>query len=67
MKLKDNFTLRTVRKKILIVSKLAGILLILSYILSAKLKTAPDISFAVWFDLVIAIVHVMDFLMGHMI
>lgn len=67
MKLKDNFTLRTVRKKILIVSKLAGILLILSYILSAKLKTAPDISFAVWFVLVIAIVLVMDFLMGHLI
>lgn len=67
MKLKDNFTFRTVRKKILMVSKLAGILLILSYILSAKLEMEPDISLALWFAFVIAIVLVVDLLMGHFI
>lgn len=67
MKLKDNFTFRTVRKKILLVSKLAGILLILSYVLSTKLEIKPDVSFAVWFVFVIAIVLVVDFLMGHFI
>lgn len=67
MKLKDNFTLRTVRKKILMVSKLAGILLILSYILSTKLKIAPDVSLVLWFAFVIAIVLVVDLLMGHFI
>lgn len=67
MKLKDNFTFRTVRKKILMVSKLAGILLILSYILSTKLEIEPDISLALWFAFVIAIVLVVDFLMGHFI
>lgn len=67
MKLKDNFTFRTVRKKILLVSKLAGILLILSYILSTKLKIAPDVSLVLWFAFVIAIVLVVDLLMGHFI
>ena len=67
MKLKDNFTFRTVRKKILMVSKLAGILLILSYILSTKLEIDPDISLALWFAFVIALVLVVDFLMGHFI
>lgn len=32
MNIKDNFTLRTVRKKIIMVSKIAGLLLIVSYI-----------------------------------
>lgn len=67
MKLKDNFTFRTVRKKILMVSKLAGILLILSYILSTKLEIEPDLSLALWFAFVIAIVLVVDLLMGHFI
>ena len=49
------------------VSKLAGILLILSYILSTKLEIEPDISLAIWFAFVIAIVLVVDFLMGHFI
>lgn len=67
MKLNDDFTFRTVRKKILMVSKLAGILLILSYILSTKLKIAPDVSLVLWFAFVIAIVLVVDLLMGHFI
>lgn len=67
MKIKDNFTFRTVRKKTLMVSKLAGILLILSYILSTKLEIDPDISLALWFAFVIALVLVVDFLMGHFI
>ena len=67
MKIKDNFTFRTVRKKILMVSKLAGILLILSYILSTELEIEPDISLALWSVFVIALVLVVDFLMGHFI
>ena len=67
MKIQDNFTFRTVRKKILMVSKLAGILLILSYILSTELEIEPDISLALWSVFVIALVLVVDFLMGHFI
>jgi len=40
------FTLRTVRKKILMLTKLGGIALIFSYILSARLSVGGD---AVWF------------------
>lgn len=67
MRIKDNFTFRTVRKKLLMVSKLTGILLILSYILSTKLEINPDVSLAIWFAFVIAIVLVVDLLMGHFI
>ena len=45
MNLKDIFHLRTVRKKIIIVSKIAGILLIVSYIVTTRLPIEPDISF----------------------
>ena len=67
MKIRDSFTLRTVRKKIIMVSKLAGALLILSYIISTKLEISPDIAFALWFVFVICIVLAVDFLMGHFI
>ena len=67
MKLNDNFTLRTVRKKLLIVSKLAGILLILSNILSTKLEVDPDVSFAIWLVFVTVIVLGVDFLMERFI
>lgn len=67
MKLKDHFTVRTVRKKMIMVSKLAGILLILSYILSAKLEINPDVSLVLWFAFVIVIILIVDFLMGHFI
>lgn len=67
MKWTEHFTFRTVRKKILLLSKLAGVLLILSYVLSTELKIDPDISFAVWFAFVVVIVLVVDFLMGRFI
>lgn len=67
MKLKESFTIRTVRKKILMVSKLAGILLILSYIISAKLPLGADISSALWFVFVIILVLIVDLLMGRFI
>lgn len=67
MKLNDNFSLRTVRKKILMVSKLAGMLLILSYILATRLEMDTDVSFAVWFLFVLATVLAVDFLMGRFI
>ena len=67
MKVKDMFTFRTVRKKMLMVSKLAGILLILSYIAAAGPDVDPGVSTVIWFAFVIAIVLAVDFLMGHVI
>lgn len=67
MKLIDNFTFRTVRKKILFFSKVAGILLILSYIISMELEIDSDVSYILWMGFVVVIVLVVDFLMGRFI
>lgn len=67
MSIKDNFTLRTVRKKIIMISKIAGILLIISYIISTRLPINPDIAFWLWICLVIILVLTVDYLMGRFI
>lgn len=67
MSIKDNFTLKTVRKKIIMVSKTAGIILIISYVVSTRLTIDPDISFWIWLCFVTALVLVVDYLMGRFI
>lgn len=67
MSIKDNFTLRTVRKKIIMVSKTAGIILIISYVVSTRLSIDPDISFWIWLCFVTALVLAVDYLMGRFI
>lgn len=67
MNIKDNFTLRTVRKKIIMVSKTAGIVLIISYVVSTRLPIHPDVSFWIWLCFVTALVLVVDYLMGRFI
>ncbi len=49
--MKEQFSLRTVRKKIILVSKIAGIALMVSYLISTRLPLEEDICFllAVWF------------------
>lgn len=67
MKLFDCFMLRTVRRKLVFISKLAGSLLILSYIVSVNLESDSEVSFFVWIIFVAAIILAVDFLMGHYI
>lgn len=67
MMIKDNFTLRTVRKKIIMVSKIAGIILIISYIISTQLSNDPNISALIWLGFVIPLVLAIDYLMGRFI
>ena len=67
MKLKDMFTLHTVRKKLLMVSKIMGILLILSYLASAYLPLKTDTAFFLWMLFVVAMVLLLDFLLGRLI
>lgn len=67
MSIKDNFTLKTVRKKIIMVSKTAGIILIISYVVSTRLTIDSDISFWIWLCFVTALVLVVDYLMGRFI
>ena len=67
MSIKDDFTLRTVRKKIIMVSKIAGMILIISYIISTRLPVDPDLSFWIWLCFVMMMVLVINYLMGHFI
>lgn len=55
--IKEFFALRTIRKKIIIVSKAVGIVLIISYILSTRLPVDPDISFWIWLGFVMLLVR----------
>ncbi len=64
MKWKDIFTLRTVRRKIIMVSKLAGFLLIVSYLAATRLCSDPNLSLLLWLGFVIVLVLAVDFLMG---
>lgn len=61
------FTLRTVRGKIIMVSKLAGMVLIISYVISTRLPVSPDDAFLLWFGFVILLVLILNRLMGRFI
>ena len=65
--MKEWFSLRTVRKKVLMLSKLAGIALILSYIFSAGLPVNEEEAFLIWLCFVLLLVLGIDFFMGRFI
>ena len=65
--MKEAFSLRTVRKKIVMLSKLAGIVLIFSYILSTRLPVSEDVSFLIWMGFLLLLVLGMDFFMSRFI
>ena len=65
--MKEAFSLRTVRKKILMLSKLAGLALIFSYILSTGLPVSDDASFLLWLGFVLLLVLGIDFFMSRFI
>ena len=67
MSVKKLFTLRSVRRKIIVVSKLAGMLLIVSYLAATRLFSDPDVSLMLWLGFVIVLVLAVDFLMGRFI
>ena len=65
--MKELFSLRTVRKKILMLSKLAGGALIFSYILSTGLPVSGDASFLIWLGFVFLLIIGIDLFMGRFI
>ncbi len=65
--MKELFSLRTVRKKILMLSKLAGIALVFSYILFTGLPVGRDASLLIWLGFVLLLVLGIDLLMGRFI
>jgi signal transduction histidine kinase len=65
--MKELFSLCTVRKKMMLLSKLAGGALIFSYILSTELSVSEDISLLVWLGFIVLLVLGMDFFMSRFI
>ena len=65
--MKEQFSLRTVRKKIIMISKLAGIILVVSYLISTRFPLEEDVSFLLWIIFVIILTIVMDYLLGRFI
>lgn len=65
--MKELFSLRTVRKKIIMISKIAGIMLIVSYLISTRLPLREDVSFLLWIIFVILLTLMIDYLLGRFI
>lgn len=65
--MKERFSFRTVRKKIIMISKLAGIALMLSYFISTRLPLEKDISFLLWVIFVSLLIMLIDYLLGRFI
>lgn len=65
--MKELFSMRTVRKKLLMLSKLAGLLLIFAYILSTNLPVSKDIAFLIWLVSLLLLALGIDYFMGRFI
>lgn len=61
------FSLRTVRKKLLMLTKLAGGALLLSYLLCAGLPVSEEASLLIWLGFLLALVLGLDFFMARFI
>lgn len=64
---KEFVSLKSIRKKIIVLSKVFGILLILSYIFSLKLPFNSDIIFLIWTVFLIILILFIDFLLAKFI
>ena len=67
MKISDIMNVFTIRKKILLASKLIGLLLVVSYVLSAKLPVNPSYSYVLWMTFVVVLILAIDLLMARFI
>lgn len=65
--MRERFSLRTARKKIVMISKLAGILLMISYLISTRLPLGENLSFLVWVIFVVWLIMMIDYLLGRFI
>ncbi len=65
--MKERFSFRTVRKKIILISKLAGIILMISYLISTRLPLEEDISLLLWVIFLILLIMMIDYLLGRFI
>ncbi|MCI8266268.1 MAG: cell wall metabolism sensor histidine kinase WalK [Lachnospiraceae bacterium] len=65
--MRELLSLRTVRRKIMLMTKAAGILLILSYILLLRLPVREELSLPLWTAFIIVLTLAVDFLLAHYI
>ena len=65
--MKERFSFRTVRKKIILISKRAGIILMISYLISTRLPLEEDISLLLWVIFLILLIMMIDYLLGRFI
>ena len=66
-KINNWFGLNTVRKKVLLLSKLAGGIICLFYVFTSELPTERSITFVIWFALLAAVIIGVDIMLGHFI
>ena len=64
MKISDNMNVFSIRKKILLASKLMGVILVVSYMFFTGLPLNADISFVIWLVFVAALICVIDLWMA---
>ncbi len=67
MKIMDHMNVFTIRKKILLASKLMGIILVLSYVFSTRMPFDPDVSFVIWLVFVALLICGIDLWMARSI
>lgn len=60
-------SMNTVRKKVLLLSKLAGGMIVLFYLVTLELPMNQNISFWIWFVLMALVILGVDFMLGRMI
>lgn len=66
-KMNEWFALNTVRKKVLLLSKLAGGIIVLFYVFTSELPTNRNITFVIWFALLVAVIVGVDIMLGRFI
>lgn len=65
--MKKYFGLNTVRKKVLMLSKLVGVMIVLFYLVTLELPGSPGAAFWIWFGLMAVVILGVDYLLGRMI
>ncbi len=67
MKMSDHMNVFTIRKKIVMVSKLMGAILVLSYVFSTRLTLNADVSLMIWLIFVAVLICMIDLWMARFI
>ena len=62
--IREWFHLNTVRKRVLLLSKLTGGIIVLFYVFTSKLPTNGDIAFVIWLVLLAAVIVSVDVMLG---